>query len=260
LVLEKVISIREAIKRPWTIFLFGGIISVICFFISFLVFQSSVGMFAIFLITIAMMPFMVNLVRYAEAKEEELIKRRKNLNLYQRHREILIVYIAFFAGMILALSILFLMLPQPIVQKLFADQINEINLIRGRATLPATFLTIVVNNLGVLFLSFLFSFLFGAGAVFILAWNASVLAAAIGMAAGGLKGLPFAVLAFFPHGSLEILAYFIGAIAGGLISVAITRRKSEWASYIFRDCSKLIFISVILLIIAGMVETLAILL
>lgn len=203
---------------------------------------------------------MINLIRYSEAKEEELIKRRKNLNLFQRHREILIVYTAFFTGMILALSILFLMLPQPVVNKLFSDQINEINLIRGRVAFPGTFLTIIVNNLGVLFLSFLFSFLFGAGAVFILAWNASVLAAAIGMAAGSLRGLPFAVLAFFPHGSLEILAYFIGGIAGGMVSVAITRRKSEWASFIFKDSVKLLFLAVILLDIAAAVEVVAMLL
>jgi uncharacterized membrane protein SpoIIM required for sporulation len=203
---------------------------------------------------------MLNLVRYTEAKEEELIKRRKNLNLFQRHREILIIYIAFFTGMILALSILFLMLPHPVLAKLFEDQINEINLIRGRVTLPATFLAIVVNNFGVLFLSFLFSFLFGAGAIFILAWNASVLAAAIGMAAGGLLGLPFAVLAFFPHGSLEILAYFIGGIAGGLVSVAITRRKSESVSFILKDSGKLLFLAVILLDIAAAIEAAAILL
>lgn len=259
MVLEKIISIRGAIRRPWTMFLFGGIVSIICFFISFLIFPGSVGMFAIFLITIVMTPFMLNLVRYSEAKEEELVKRRKNLNLFQRHREILIIYIAFFGGMILALSILFLMLPQSIVQQLFSDQINEINLIRGRATLPDTFLTIVVNNFGVLFLSFLFSFLFGAGAIFILAWNASVLAAAIGMGAGGLVGLPFAALAFFPHGSLEILAYFIGGIAGGLVSVAITRRKSQWASFIFKDSVKLLILSIILLDIAAAIEVAAIL-
>lgn len=258
MVLEKIISIKEAVKRPWTMFLFGGAVSVICFFISFLLFPNSVGMFAIFLITIVMTPFMLNLTRYSEAKEEQLIKVRKDLTLFQRHREVLVIYISFFAGMILALSILFLMLPQSTVNQLFSDQIKEIGLIRGRATAPDTFLTIIVNNFGVLFLSFLFSFLFGAGAIFILAWNASVLSSAIGMAAGQIAGLPVAALAFFPHGSLEILAYFVGGIAGGLLSVAVTRRKSKWSSYIFKDCWKLILLSVVLLIIAGIVETVAI--
>ena len=39
---------------------------------------------------------------------------------------------------------------------------------------------IFINNMGVLFLCIIFSFLYGAGAIFILTWNASVIAAAIG--------------------------------------------------------------------------------
>jgi len=209
-----------------------------------------------------MTPFMLNLVRYEEAREEELVRRSRELNLFQRHREILTVYIAFFVGMILALSIVFLMLPETTVENIFKDQINEINLIRGRITLPSTFSTIVINNIGVLLLSFLFSFLFGAGATFILAWNASVLSTAVGMAAksfGGAYALPLAVAAFFPHGSLEVLAYFIGGIAGGLISVAVTRRKSKWSGFVFKDSLTLILASVVLLIIAGAIETFAIL-
>ena len=75
---------------------------------------------------------------------------------------------------------------------------------------------------------------------------------------GGIKALPLAAMVFFPHGSLEILAYFIGAIAGGLISAALTRRKPKWFWFIFRDSAKLLVISIILLFIAGMVEVIAI--
>ncbi|MFQ6120728.1 MAG: stage II sporulation protein M, partial [Methanosarcinales archaeon] len=131
----------------------------------------------------------------------------------------------------------------------------------GKFAFSDTFFKIVTNNIGVLILSFLFSFLFGAGAVFILAWNASILSAAIGMAAksvGGLKGLPLAVMIFFPHGSLEILAYFIGGIAGGFVSVAITRRKSLGFWLVVKDSFKLMVVSILLLIIAGAIETIAI--
>ncbi len=263
MVLEKIISIRKAVKNPWWMLLIGGVVSVICLAISFVIFPSSVGLFTVFLITIVMTPFMLNLTRYEEARDEELIKERKELGLFQRHREILIIYTAFFVGMILSFSIVFLILPQSITQNLFENQINEIKLIRGQATSPGgTLSAIVINNIGVLFIAFLFSLLFGAGAIFILAWNASILSTAIGMAAGsmgGITGLPLALLVFFPHGSLEILAYFIGGIAGGLISVAITRRKSKWSSFVFKDSFKLVAVSVVLLIVAGVIETFAIL-
>lgn len=204
---------------------------------------------------------MVNLMRYEEAKEEQLIKIDEEVNILHRYKDILKIYTSLFSGMILSLSIVFIMLPGAMVQKAFSDQINEINKIRGRVVLADTMSGIIINNIGVLFLAFLFSFIFGAGAVFILAWNASVLAAAIGMIAktiGGVGALPMAILPFFPHGSLEILAYFIGGIAGGLVSMAITRRKSGQFILIFKDSLRLMSVSVVLLLIAGVLEAVVI--
>jgi hypothetical protein len=256
MVLEKLVSIKTAIREPKWMFVIGAIVSVICLFISFLIFKESVGLFTSFLITFTMSPFMLNLVRRQEEMEEDEREIEK-LNIFQRHKDILKVYIAFFSGMILSLSITYLLLPEHIVETLFQDQINEIKLIRGSFLFFNTFQKILLNNIGVLFLSFLFSFIFGAGAIFILAWNASVLSAAIGMAAksiGGVKALPLAVLMFFPHGSLEILAYFIGGIAGGLISAAITRRKSPRFFFILKDSFQLVGVSVLLLVLAGLIE------
>ncbi len=261
MVLEQLISLRTAVKKPASMVIVGGIVSVVCLAVSFLIFRKSVGLFTTLLITIAMTPFMVNLLKYEEAATEEEIERRKDLGLLQRHEDVLKVYVYFFGGMILALTIVFLMLPESVVQQIFEDQINEINIIRGKFLFFDTFQTIVLNNISVLFISFLFSFLFGAGAVFILAWNASVLSTAIGLVAkslGGVTGLPFAVLVFFPHGSLEILAYFIGAVAGGLVSAAITRRRSTHFWRVVKDSLILLLISVIILIVAAGIETMSI--
>jgi uncharacterized membrane protein SpoIIM required for sporulation len=200
---------------------------------------------------------MLNLIRYEEAKDENLMKSKKDLNFFHRHEDILKIYTAFFCGMIFSFSILYVIIPESFSQKIFNDQINQINAIRGNVASPSTFFKIVTNNVSVLLLSFLFSFLFGAGAVFILSWNASVLATAIGSLAkefGGVKGLPMAVIPFFPHGTLEILAYFIGGIAGGLVSVAITRRKSLGFWFVVKDSLKLMVVSIILLIFAGLIE------
>ncbi len=258
MVLERLVSLKVAIKQPVWMFIIGGIISISCLTVSFLIFQNSVGLLANLLITIAMTPFMLNLIRYEEARDESLMKSRKDLNFVQRHGDILKIYTAFFCGMILTLSILYIILPESFSQKLFSDQINEITAIRGKMASPDTFFNIITNNVSVLLLSFLFSFLFGAGAVFILSWNAAVLATAIGTLAkefGGIKALPMAILPFFPHGSLEILAYFIGGIAGGLVSVAVTRRKSLGFLFVVKDSLKLMAVSIVLLVFAGLLET-----
>lgn len=255
MVLEKLVPIRVALKNPWWMFLIGGIVSVICLVVSFMIFKDSIGLFSTLLITIAMTPFMVNLARYEEEQEEELVD--KNINIFQRYGGMLKVYTAFFCGMILSLSVIYLIVPENVTKTMFKNQLDEITAIRGKATVIDTFEKIVVNNVGVLFLSFLFSFLFGAGAIFILAWNSSILSAAIGELAkgiGGLHGLPFAVMLFFPHGSLEILAYFISGIAGGVVSAAITRKHSKHFLPILYDSFKLMLISVVILVIAGGLE------
>jgi uncharacterized membrane protein SpoIIM required for sporulation len=260
MVLERLISLRSAIKQPMWMFFIGGAVALVSLFIAYYIFQTSVGMFTSLLITIAMMPFMVNLITYEEEKEEQESDITK-MNFLQRHKMTLKVYVAFFAGVILSLSVIYMILPQEFVDKIFADQINQINTIRGDILFSDTFSKILMNNIGVLLLSFLFSFLFGAGAVFILAWNASVLSTAIGIAAksyGGIGALPLAILTYFPHGSLEILAYFIGGIAGGLISTVITRRKSGKFWFIMKDGLQLMVISVVILVIAGLIESLEI--
>lgn len=258
MVLERIVSVREAIRHPLWMFVIGGIISVICLFISFIVFPDQVGLFTTILITFAMTPFMVNLMTYDEALTEEEIAKKKEMNLLKRHQYILSVYTAFFIGMILSLSIIYMILPQPTVEKLFNDQINEINLIRGNILFADNFQKIILNNLGVLALTFVFSLLFGSGAIFILTWNASVLSTAIGLTAkaiGGLGGLPLAVLTYFPHGSLEILAYFIGGVAGGIISAAISRRHSKWLKIVLIDSAMLFGIAILLLIFGAAVES-----
>jgi len=191
-----------------------------------------------------------------EEKEDEKIMETSTF--FQRYGDIIAVYVAFFSGMIVAMSLSFVMLPDHVVERVFDEQISEVNLIRGKFIFENKFIEILANNLSVLMLSFLFSFLFGSGAVFILAWNASVLSAAIGLIAkssGGVKAVPAAVLMFLPHGSFEIGAYFIGAIAGGLISMGIMRRKSIKFWSVMRDSLLLLIISLILLIIGALIET-----
>ncbi|MEM5834560.1 MAG: stage II sporulation protein M [Candidatus Aenigmatarchaeota archaeon] len=258
MVLEKLVPLKLALRNPLVMIIYGAIISLACLFIASIIFESSIGLMTNLLITIASLPFMLNLIRYHEAKEEEVIE--KDTSLLKRHADILKVYAAFCAGVVIALSLTYVLLPEETSYKLFKDQIDTINAIRGKATFADTFQAIFFNNVGVMFLSFLLSFLFGAGAIFIISWNASVLAAAIGSLAksiGGVKALPVAALPFLPHGSLEFLAFFIGAIAGGLISVAITRRKSKNFWLIVFDSLKLLLISIVILGIAAFIETIS---
>ena len=58
------------------------------------------------------------------------------------------------------------------------------------------------------------------------------------------------------HGTPEITAYFVGALAGGIISVAIIRRDLEGEEVwkILQDSLLMIIIAVVILIIAALME------
>lgn len=257
MVLEKIVTIREAIRHPLWMFVIGALVSVISLFISFLVFPESIGLFTTVLVTFIMTPFMVNLLTYEAFMTELEIKKKLVQNFLQRHWDMLLIYTAFFSGMIVALSLTFMFLPDETVEKLFKDQISEIKLIRGSFLTFNTFIKISINNIGVLLLSVLFAFIFGSGAIFILSWNASVLAAAIGLTAksiGGVSGIPIALVTYLPHGVFEIGAYFLAGIAGGILSAAVMKRKTELFAIIVKDSVKVIILAIILLLIGGVIE------
>lgn len=265
--MERLISPKTAEEHAVWVFLAGGVMSTISAIVAYFVFAGStfekaIGIFIPFFVTIGAYPLMINLSRYDEAQDENLLKAKRKVGIFRRHQTVIKVYIAFFLGVIISLLILYMMLPKDAVDKIFGYQMDEISRIRGAVTMPDIFSKIFRNNVQVLVLSFLLSFIFGAGAVFIISWNSSVLAAAIGASAenlGGVAGVPQALMQYFPHGSLEFLAYFVGAIAGSIVSVAVTRRKHDYFWQVIEDGAKIMMLGVILLAVAAFIESLSIL-
>ena len=112
--------------------------------------------------------------------------------------------------------------------------------------------------------SILFAFIYGLGAIFILTWNASVIGTAIGIfvrsktIAGSsvLLSVPLGLYRYFLHGIPEILAYFVGGLAGGIISVAIINHDFGTKKFekIILDSSELITLSLIILFVAALIE------
>jgi hypothetical protein len=308
MVLESLVSLKEGIKNPWSVFYLSAIVSIVSFVISFLVFKQDVGLYSVILTTFGLTPFMTKLNLYEARKS--LLKEKKGITdllffyakdkksiwrvagitaipfiiaaiLFQSlemmllilvlyvgvfllfsliflsfYREVIMSFVAIFAGMTLVFSLLYLLLPSEIAEKSFQTQINEIKAIRGYFWFGGTFQTILINNIGVLFLSFIFSLIYGSGAIFILAWNASILATAASMLAkslGGTYKLPIALLSYMPHGSLEIVAYFLAAIAGGIASYNLTRGKE--IRVLLEDCLFLLALGMVFLLLGAIVET-----
>lgn len=128
---------------------------------------------------------------------------------------------------------------------------------------------IIVNNLKVLLLMFLTSIILGAGALYLLVWNASIIGIYIGEVAHNIQhvyliskfpsfilAFPTALFKLFLHGIPEIAAYFIGAVAGGILSVAVIKHKpfDDEFRKICIDAILLFMVSVALIFVSGVIE------
>lgn len=277
--LEMLINPRKAERRPWELFFIGLFYSSVSFLLVHWVFSSDPVLSrysGILIITFTVM-FSLPFVFYTIKLEEDKITEDKGgISLLKEHRHAIYVFLWLFLGYVVAFSILYTVLPST---DGFKAQIETYCLINQRAnfdrcvnqyTAPTEssstgnfinqkerFFMIFSNNMSVLIFTLVFSLIFGAGAIFILAWNASVIAAAVGIfMRSDISTLPVALGRYLIHGIPEVAAYFIVALAGGIVSVAIIKHEAGTERFweVLQDSLNLIVLAVITLLIAAIIE------
>jgi len=274
MVLESIISPLKAEKKPWNMFFIGMTYSTIALFLGSWVFNQYASMIMVFLTTMACIPLTYKTMKYEEKKDTIIQGER---NIIKEHSKAILFLTFLFLGILVAFVIWYSILPTSFVQNSFKSQTLTIQSINTQLTGGAfsfqTLSRILLNNFKVAIFCILFSFLYGAGAIFILTWNASVIAAAMGnlirsnMATVASKTglaktgayfqiISLGLLRYLIHGIPEIVAYFIAGLAGGIISVAVINEKfgSKRFEKIILDASNLILISILILIIAALIE------
>jgi uncharacterized membrane protein SpoIIM required for sporulation len=268
MVFESLITPWKAEKHPWEMFFFGFLYASIAMALSIWIFKDHAGLISVFFTVMSCIPLMYTTLRLEEEKVDYLDEER---SILKEHSRALLFFIFLFIGITLAYATWYVVLPAEVSQSIFSVQINTIVDINSRAVGNLDLFTaIFFNNLKVLTFCLLFSFFFGAGAIFILTWNASIIAVAMGSliknqvlatTSGPLlahiSGYSTAIIRYFIHGIPEIIAYFVAALAGGIISVAIIKRDIFTRNFqkIAFDTSNLIIISIAILVVAGLLET-----
>ncbi len=266
MVLESLLNPKKARENPKRIILIGFLSTIVSAILALWIFPSRSSFAMVFLTVMAVLPLIVTLIRQEELQDEKNLRKEKHI-LIREHKDIFLIYINLFLGMVLGFTFMFVLLPPNTVTDLFEDQVTTIASIRGSATSGTDLLVIIIiNNLKVLFFCLLFSFIYGSGAIFILTWNASVISAAIGdlirLSLQNVSELayfhiiPLSFGRFLIHGIPEIGAYLLGGIAGGIISTAVIRNKvsKKYFSKIILDSADLIVLAVLLLFFAALVE------
>jgi uncharacterized membrane protein SpoIIM required for sporulation len=278
--LEAIINPKRAERQPWQMFFVGLLYASLAIGAANLVFAQDpvlsryLGMFVIIFTVVFTMPFVYYTLKLEERKDKEL---DQETTLLKEHGKAILVFMWLFLGFVVAFSFWYIVLGNG--EEFFRAQIETFcqinrpdnfkeclaqhglstsnNAITGQVTAMGKLLSIFINNIWVLIFTLAFSLLFGAGAIFILAWNASVIAAAIGIfTQSDLAMLPLGLARYMIHGIPEIAAYFVGALAGGIFSVAVIRgdMKTDRFWRIAEDVLYLIVIAIAILFIAALIE------
>ncbi len=265
MVLESIINPKNAEDKPSHIFAIAFLYTMLAAFVSERIFPRSASILTISFITILFVPFFQKLFEIEEKKEETAAIRHDS-NLFARHKQIIYVFTVFFLGVILGMTFLYVFFPS---QDIFSAQTDTLKYFgTTKITDRGDFSLFFINNTQVMVAVFLMSFAFGAGAIFILAWNASVIAVYLGLIIEGfllqglgktvafIYGIPVGISTILVHGIPEILAYFFAGLAGGILSVGIIREKirSREFATIFKDSLFILVLAEFLISIAAYLE------
>lgn len=279
--LEMIINPKEAERGPWKMFFIGlvyaslSLILVHWFFSSDVVLSEFSGMIVVTFCVMFSLPFMYYLINQEEKQDEQV---EGLLGIWKVHNDAIFAFMWLFLGFIVAFAFWYMVLGNA---SLFNAQIETYCVINspggdleacmakyamqkdggiaatGAATRSVRFLSILENNIYVMIFTLIFSLIFGAGAIFVLAWNASVIAGAIGIFTKyQVKHIPMGLLRYMIHGFPEIAAYFITALAGGIFGVGVIRHgiKDKEFLRVVENSVILLFVSIIILIIAALME------
>lgn len=269
----------KAEKRPWEMFFIGAFYATVSLLLVKWIFSGDpvlskyTGILVVTFCVMFSIPFMYYTIKLEEEKDLMLTGFRR---LLVEHNKAITAFMFLFLGFIVAFSFWYIVFPTG--NQSFRAQIETYCMINKPAhfdecvseygiqhvSKTTAFLTakekivnIFANNIYVLIFTLVFSLIFGAGAIFILAWNASVISSAIGIfSKSNLVNLPIGIARYMIHGVPEIGAYFVGALAGGIISVAVIKHDvhSEKFWVILQDSLNLVIVSVVLLFVAALIE------
>lgn len=276
--LEMLVNPRKAERRPWEMFFVGAFYATLSVLLVNWVFASDavlskyLGVLVVTFTVMFSMPFVYYTLRYEEKK---IIPSRGTIALLKEHEHALMTFLWLFVGYVVAFSFWYIFLstnqsftaqietycvinkPSNVDQCVKEYGVKAVTHGTGFTTNKDRLLLIFTNNIYVLIFTLVFSLIFGAGVIFVLAWNASVIAAAVGIfSKSSLFELPMGLARYAIHGIPEIASYFIVAMAGGIVSVAVIRHEYGTEKFweVLQDSLNLVIVSVVVLFIAAILE------
>ncbi|MCK4714177.1 MAG: stage II sporulation protein M [Candidatus Aenigmarchaeota archaeon] len=262
---ESILTFEEIEKRPWLMFVWAVVLASIAILISGqIAYRVSIagqwfnlsGIFAVLFVIIPSAYYITLFIKREERLEEISFLKSSKSRFWQEHGSYIMIMLFYFAGLTLAFSIWSYALPGDFFE-VQSSKINQIHGISGAFTQGefSSFARVLTNNLQVTLFAFMFSLFFGAGAVFIIAWNASILGVYISQLSRHVLEIPWWSIFFLPHGLPEIGGYILAGLAGGILSAAFLRKNSSRVlKLIVLDSIKILLVAVAMIFLGAAIE------
>ena len=276
--LEAIINPKNNSKGPWKMFFIGliyaslSLILVHWFFSSDPDLSQSSGMMVVLFCIMFTLPYMYFIIKREEDEDETV---EGFFGVWNAHKDALYAFMWLFLGFIVAFSFWYIALhdanllnfqlqtycrinnPSEVSKCVSQYALDPTNNVVGAVTKEMRLLSIIENNIFVMIFTLIFSLIFGAGAIFILIWNASVISAAIGVFTQyHISEIPLGLARYMIHGLPEIAAYFVTALAGGIFGVGILRNgfRDQKFLKVLENTVILLFIAIVFVILAAIIE------
>jgi uncharacterized membrane protein SpoIIM required for sporulation len=268
MVLESILATKSVIKNPIDMLIFSMIISFVSVYLADMIFPgSSTGKIITLFITVGITPMIYGIFKDEEEVEREEAECKIKESFFCRHSKTIWLFSLFFIGVFISLFMVASFSDEKYVRYIFQDQLSEIERVTSMSRPTGAYVSseildiIISNNLRVMGLSFILSFILGSGAIIILAWNASILALYLSsfFRQGLMEEFMIRSISLIPHAPIEIAAYFLAGISGGILSVGVIREKifSKEFALVFRDSLILMALSVAAVLVGAVVEVFA---
>lgn len=280
--LDFIFSAKKMLDRPYLIIFEAIYLVIISVFISLLLLPPqyvSIGILAF--ITVGSVPLFNKIFSYSS------YLFNYNKSFLSRHKKLLIMLVCFFIGLFVAYSAFYFFSSENVRESIFLTQNEEIEGISylrssltgevsaidasKQSSFSEVFSLILKNNIGVAFRALLLSLFYGAGALFLIAWNASILATVIsseifssisisgyGLLSPfiGLFNALFNLIGYIPHGFPEILAYFLISFAGAMIARDLNKGifSTEYKFRVLLDFLLMVGLALLLLVLGALIE------
>ncbi len=258
MVLEQFIDRKIVVQHSFFVFLLSALYVFVAYSVQQIFFPGQ-SLATVLLVTILLVPSLHHLIVI-----EEKIESTGSSHFWKRHRTIIKCYLGAFLGLLAGFLILGMINSDTLsyqVTQLEQDHLRP-ETISNFAEKPytpsiGTTIGLFSHNIRYLLVGFILSLFYGAGAIFLVAYNASFFAAFVTELFSRWAAATQMTAISLVHLLPESAGYILTAIAGAEISRALIHEKLAGDKFrnVLRNCFLLLIFAVLCIFLAAFLET-----